>query len=79
MQTTVAVLEGVDVDESEGGRRRLQHRVEVSLAHPLVRGDQSPHQGLQVLRARADEFGQRIAFRIALAEEDAVRPEARLA
>jgi Cu-Zn family superoxide dismutase len=65
----------MDVDKSEGGRRRLQHSVEVSLAHPFVRGDQSPHQGLQVLRARANEFRQRIAFRIAVAEEDAVGPQ----
>ncbi len=34
------------------------------------------HQGLQILRARADEFRQRIALVIALAQENAVRPQA---
>ncbi len=77
VQTAVAVLERVDVDETEGGRRRLQHGVEFSLAHALVRGDHPLHQGLQILRARADEFRQRIALVIALAEENAVRPQAR--
>ena len=67
----------MDVDEAERGRGRLEHGVEFSPAHALVRRDHSFHQGPQILRTRADEFRQRIAFVIALAEENAVRPEAR--
>jgi hypothetical protein len=76
MQTAVAVLERMDIDEAEGGRGRLEHGVDFCGAHALVRRDHSFHQAPQILRARADEFRQWIAFVIALAEENTVRPEA---
>jgi hypothetical protein len=56
VETPVAVLERMDVDEAERRRRRLEHGIKLSLAHALVRGDQALHQGQQILRARADEF-----------------------
>jgi hypothetical protein len=56
VETSVAVLERMDMDETERRRPRLEHGVEFSLAHAFVRGDYPLHQGLQVLRARADEF-----------------------
>jgi hypothetical protein len=78
VQTSVAALERMDLNEAEGSRGRLEHRIEFSLAHALVRRDQPLHHGRKILRARADEFRQRITFVIALAKEDAVRPQARL-
>jgi hypothetical protein len=45
VETPVAVLERMDVDETERGRRRLEHGVDLSLAHALVRGDHPLHQG----------------------------------
>ena len=74
MGTPVAVLERMDVDETE--RRRVEHGVELSLLHALVRSDHPLHQVLQVLRARAAEFRRRIAIEIPLAKENAVRPQA---
>ena len=61
VHTPVAVLERMDIDEAEGGGRRLQHRVEAVFAHAVVRLQQSAHEIVQIRRPRADEFRQRIA------------------
>lgn len=76
MQAAVAILERVNIDETERGRRRLQDRVKRALAHAFIRTQHSRRQILQVRRARADEFRQRIALMIALTKKDAVRAQA---
>jgi hypothetical protein len=40
-ETPIAILQRMDVDKTEGGRRRLEHRIKCSLSHPLVRGDRT--------------------------------------
>lgn len=42
VETPVAVLERMDINETER-RRRLEHGVELSLAHALARGDHPLH------------------------------------
>ena len=74
VQTAVPVLERMDVDEAEG-RRRLQDGVERAL-YALVRGDHPVRERSQILRACADEFGQRFTLVVPLADEDAVRAQA---
>ncbi len=44
VKAAVAVLERMDVDKAESRRGRLQHGIEPSLAHALVRFDHSAHQ-----------------------------------
>jgi len=46
VETPVAVLERMDVDKTEGRRRRMEHGVELSLAHAFVSGNNSLHQWL---------------------------------
>lgn len=65
MEASIAVLERMDVDETES--RRLEHGVELTLAHALVRSDHTLHQWLQILGTRACEFRQRITLMISLA------------
>ena len=68
----------MDVDKTEGGRRRLEHRVKCSPSHPLVRGDHALHQEFQILRASADELWKWVAIMISLAQEYAVSAQTRL-
>ena len=77
MQSAVAVLIGVDVDEAEGCGRRLQDRVQAALAHAPIRRQHAGDQIRQVLGPRADELRQWIMMAIALADENAVRAKAR--
>ena len=72
VQAPVAVLIGVDIDETKGRRRRLKDGIDAAAAHPLIGGDQAGDDGGEVLRPRADEFRQGIAIMVALAEENAV-------
>jgi hypothetical protein len=76
VETSVAVLERVDLDETGSRRRRLEHGVELSLAYAFVRSDHTLHQWRQILGTCADEFRQRITVMISLAQENAVWPHA---
>jgi len=78
VEATVSVLIGMDIDEAEGRRRRLQDGIEIAFAHSLVGGEHAGDEVCQVYRSCADELRQRIAGVVALAEEDAVRAQPRL-
>ena len=56
VEAAVAVLVGVDIDEAEGGRRRLQDGIEIAFAHALVGREQAGDEVSQVFGARADEL-----------------------
>lgn len=61
MQAAVSVLNRMDIDKAEGGYRR-RHRVYTVVAHAVVRLRQTGHKVVQVIRARPNEFGKRIAM-----------------
>ena len=44
VHAAVAVLERMDVDETEGGRRRLAARGRAVIAHAIVRLEQAAHE-----------------------------------
>ena len=48
MHTPVAVLERMDIDETEGGRGSLQDGVEAVIAHAVVCFQQTVHEILQI-------------------------------
>jgi hypothetical protein len=58
----VPILERMDIDKSESGCRRHQHRVDAIVAHAVVRLQQAAHEIVQIIRARSDEFRERIAM-----------------
>ena len=78
MQPPVAVLERVDMDKPEGRGRGLENRVDAVVAHAVVGFQHAGHQVGQILRARANELGQRIAKMVALAQEHATWTKARM-
>ena len=78
VQTAVAVLERVHMDEAERGGGRLQNRIDSVIAHAVIGFQHARHQVGEVLRARADKLRQWIAGVVAIAEEHAVGAQARL-
>lgn len=76
VQAAVAILQGVDIHETERRGGGLQDGVKPGLAHPIVGFKQTLHKFGKVRRPRADEFRQGIAMMIALAKKHAVRTKA---
>ena len=67
VHTSVAVLERVNIDKAEGGRRGCQHRVDAVVAHAIIRLQQAAHEIVEIAGLRADEFRERIAVMIPFA------------
>ena len=72
----VAVLEGADVDETEGGGSCLQHPVKPGVAHAVVRRKQAGHQALENSGPRANELGRRVAEVVPFAQKHPVEAQA---
>ena len=66
----------MNVDEAERRRGRLYDGIDAVLTHAVVRVEQRLQKIVEVLRACADEFGQRVAVVVALSEKHAVGPQA---
>jgi hypothetical protein len=77
MESTVSILERVDVNESEGRRCCLQYRIERGLAHTVVCINDATHKVFEILRVRANEFRQRITLIIAVSEKNPFVSESR--
>jgi hypothetical protein len=57
MESTVSILERMDVHKSEARRCRLQYWIERGIAHAVICINKVTHKILEILRARANEFG----------------------
>ena len=67
VHAAVAILERMDIDKAEGGRRRRQHRVNAIVPHAVVRLQQAAHEVAQIIGPCADELRERIAVMIPFA------------
>ena len=63
----VSILERVYIDKTEGGRRRLQHRVNAVFAHAAVCFEHAAHEVVQILWPGADKLRQRVAVLVSFA------------
>src|SRR6202047_1362423 len=76
LQPSVAILEGVNVNEAEGERSCREDRIEVVCGSP-VESNQSLYQGRQVFMPGTDMFRQRrTGFTVMLADETALMTQA---
>src|SRR6266542_5339741 len=77
VEPAIAILEGMDVNESERSCCGFQHRIERGLAHPVICINEAKHQVIEVLRARANELRKRITLIVAFANKNPLLPEPR--
>src|ERR1700674_386572 len=76
MQPPVSVVKMMDIDKSKRRGRCLQDCIYNVCAHSIVRFQHSSHQILEVRRPCTDEFRQRVAVVIALAQKHTIWPQA---
>src|SRR4051812_40863773 len=72
VHSSIAVLERVDIDKSEGSRGRVDYGIHTVLTHPIVGFEQPVDEVGEILWPGADELRDRIATVVTLAEVDAV-------
>src|ERR1700730_18653583 len=76
VEPSVAILEGVNINEAEGERGCREYRIEVGRRGP-IEGNQSLYQGRQVFMPGTDMFRQRhTGFTVMLADEAALVTQA---
>ena len=78
VHAAIPILEGMHVDESEGGGGGLQDGVDAIVAHAVVGIHQAAHEIGQIVGTRADEFRQRLAEAVPLTQENSVGTQARV-
>jgi len=76
VQTAIAVLKRVNVNEAKGGRGRLQYGIERIVAHAVICRQHARAQVPKRIRSGTNELRQRLARLISFADEYSIGTQA---